>query len=132
MRYGPQLSAAGIRRILIVEDELPVAEGITELLKGDGLAVDHYVFGREALANIERLAPDVLLVDLGLPDMSGADLAQQIAARHPDLPIILMTGSVPNQTAPAEVLRLVRGTLEKPFDYPVLVELLLTCGTAPS
>jgi len=125
MRYGPQLSAAGIRRILIVEDELPVAEGITELLKGDGLTVDHYIFGREALANIERLAPDVLLVDLGLPDMSGAELAQQVAARHPDLPIILMT-ALPH-VVPADVQAATCAVLHKPFSPAVLFAAIASC-----
>src|SRR5208337_4834324 len=47
--------------------------------------------GREALAAMERAAPDIVLTDLLMPEMDGLELVQAIRAKYPTIPVILMT-----------------------------------------
>ena len=63
-----------------------------DLLQEAGLAVVEAGSGAQALAAIESRAPDVLVVDVGLPDMSGVELARRIRGRLPDLPVVFATG----------------------------------------
>jgi len=53
--------------------------------------VAEYVTGAEALAGLESVAPEVLLVDLGLPDISGLDVVRFAASRHPDCDILVVS-----------------------------------------
>ena len=50
-----------------------------------------YTSGRDALAGLAEAAPDVLLVDLGLPDISGLEVIGSIATRHPDCNILVVS-----------------------------------------
>lgn len=69
------------RRILVVDDNVDAANSLAVLLRGMG----HEVFvaheGRAALADLSRIRPDIALLDIAMPDMSGYDLARQIRSR---------------------------------------------------
>ena len=69
------------RRILVVDDNVDAATSLALLLRGMG----HEVFvaheGRAALADLSRIRPDIALLDIAMPDMSGYDLARQIRSR---------------------------------------------------
>lgn len=80
--------------ILLVEDE-PVSAGVTRrMLKEAGLAGGLVVAGRldAALKELEHARPDVVLLDMGLPDSSGPDTIRAVCGRFPKLPVIVMTG----------------------------------------
>lgn len=84
----------GQERILLVDDEPQVAEMQARLLASLGYQVDHQCDPRHAL-EILRSAPqgyDLLITDMTMPKMNGAELAQRALALRPDLPIILCTG----------------------------------------
>lgn len=53
--------------------------------------VGQYPTGRETIAGLAQAAPDVLLVDLGLPDISGLEVIRHAAARHPDCDVLVFT-----------------------------------------
>jgi DNA-binding NarL/FixJ family response regulator len=80
-------------RVLLVDDQTLIRQGIQTLLELEddlevvGLAGD----GREALAQVERLRPDVVLLDVRMPVMDGVAAARAIAARHPDVRVIFLT-----------------------------------------
>jgi DNA-binding NarL/FixJ family response regulator len=79
------------RTVLLVEDDHRQRELVTDVLSDRGLRVTAVPFARDALARLQEIAPDVVVVDLGLPDLDGVDLIRMIRERHPSLPIIVLT-----------------------------------------
>ncbi|PWC31202.1 response regulator transcription factor [Azospirillum sp. TSO35-2] len=78
-------------RILIVEDDAALARGLVGALKLGGYAVDHVASGEEATA-LERAEPYGLVVlDLGLPDLSGFEVLTRIRRRGSTVPVMLLT-----------------------------------------
>jgi DNA-binding response OmpR family regulator len=73
--------------ILLVEDEDAIAEPLAAGLRREGFQVDRVATGAEALA---APRPDLVLLDLRLPDLDGADVCRELRARS-DVPIIIVT-----------------------------------------
>ncbi len=80
-------------RVLVVDDHPVVRRGIKSLLaEEDGIeVVGEAVNGREAVEQVELLNPDVILMDLVMPEMSGIEAIQRITAAHPQARILVMT-----------------------------------------
>ena len=79
-------------RILVVEDETLQAEMVTGMLRTWGHEVLSVDDGQKALAAVERSAPDLILLDVFLPDTSAVELIPQIKSIQPDARIITLTG----------------------------------------
>ncbi|MET0402016.1 MAG: response regulator transcription factor [Cystobacter sp.] len=78
-------------RILIVEDNAALARGLTASLKASGFAVDHVTHGVSALDE-HRLVPyNLMILDVGLPDLSGFDVLKQLRQRGASIPVLLLT-----------------------------------------
>ncbi len=77
-------------KLLLVEDEPSIAEGLTITLEAEGFQVAWVKDGHEAIPAWERLRPDLILLDLMLPGMSGTDICRSIRSRS-DVPIIMVT-----------------------------------------
>ncbi len=77
-------------KILIVEDEVAIAEGLTATLEAEGFSVVLAVSGNAALLGWERERPDLVLLDLMLPGMSGTEVCRRLRARS-DIPIIMVS-----------------------------------------
>lgn len=82
-------------RMLIVDDHEVVREGLAAVLaRQPGLEVAAQAdSGAEALQRVDQLRPDLVVLDLGLPDISGIELCREIRARYPDTRIVILTGS---------------------------------------
>ncbi|WP_169979977.1 ATP-binding protein [Tautonia rosea] len=93
------VSASMPRRILIVDDERDAARLLALLLEQEGHEVSVAFDGTSALAEVERMQPDLVLLDLGLPDLDGRDVAQRIIdSSGSDRPVIVaLTGFSPGQ-----------------------------------
>ena len=78
-------------RILIVEDERAVARGLEYALKAEGFAVFWARTGMEALEMTRRERPDVITLDLRLPDMSGYDVCRTLRSENRRQPILMLT-----------------------------------------
>ncbi|GLC24027.1 ANTAR domain-containing response regulator [Roseisolibacter agri] len=92
-------------RVLLAEDEAPTRELLVELLTKFGHAVVADVgSGAEALAQARIVKPDVMLLDVHMPDGSGVEVARQIATELPDVAVVLITAdetlSVRNEDVP--------------------------------
>lgn len=76
--------------ILVVEDEQSIADNILYALKRDGFEAEHVLLGNQALAHLLRTSFDLVILDVGLPDINGFELCKKI--RHfSDVPIIFLT-----------------------------------------
>jgi DNA-binding response OmpR family regulator len=77
-------------RVLLVEDDQAIATPLVRGLEREGFDVRHCECGGDALAALDDGASDVVLLDLGLPDIDGFDLCRELRARS-DVPIIVVT-----------------------------------------
>ena len=77
--------------VLLVEDDERISEPLIRVLRSEGLDVEHVATGRDAIAAVEAHRPDLLLLDLTLPDLDGLDVCRKVRLDHPDLPIIMLT-----------------------------------------
>lgn len=81
-------------KVLVVEDQQLFAEALAASLREEGATVlDVTPSGREAVASVERECPDLVLMDLGLPDQSGLDAGREILSRHADVRIVALTSA---------------------------------------
>jgi DNA-binding response OmpR family regulator len=77
-------------RVLLVEDDDTIASPLVRGLEREGFAVEHLATGAGALARLRGVGADVVLLDLGLPDIDGFDLCRELRAGS-DVPIIVVT-----------------------------------------
>lgn len=78
-------------RIMIVEDELAIRRLLRTSLTSQGLQVIEAADGGQALAEIEQAEPDLVILDLGLPDIQGQELIRIIRTQGSTLPIVVLS-----------------------------------------
>lgn len=112
-----QEAAAPARLVLCVEDSDVSARVVTRILETRGAAVVTAGSGEDAGRLALEHRPDVVLLDLHLPDMSGEDVVRRLAARPEtrSVPVVVMTGGADERCFEALAALGVRGVLEKPF-----------------
>jgi signal transduction histidine kinase/CheY-like chemotaxis protein/DNA/RNA endonuclease YhcR with UshA esterase domain len=91
-KAGKKASRSAIERVLLIDDDHVVADGIEALLEAAGIAVRTIGRGELAASAIEQFRPDALVLDIGLPDIDGVELYRQLSRRWPNLPVIFSTG----------------------------------------
>ena len=77
-------------RILIVEDEVAIADAVAYALRSEGLEVEHCLLGSQAVARVREGGIDAVVLDVGLPDVDGFEVCRQIR-RLSDVPVIFLT-----------------------------------------
>ena len=108
-------AAATSANILLVEDSISLAELYAEELRQADLPVTHVELGKQALAAIRKSVPDVVLLDLGLPDMDGLDILRLIDEEQIPTTVIIITAQGSLNVA-VEAMRLgAYDFLVKPF-----------------
>ena len=106
--------------ILLVEDDRSLASGLCKALDNEGFVTNHVAEGRAALHVIDVEPPDIVVLDLGLPDIDGLDVLQTIRRRS-GVPVLILTA---RSSVDARVSGLDSGAddyLPKPFEIPELV-----------
>ncbi len=78
-------------RILVVEDDPAILMGLCDLLEGEGFAVQRAVDGREAIERYAGSKPDLILLDVMIPEKSGFDVCREIRRTDPLTPIVMLT-----------------------------------------
>lgn len=132
-------------RLLVVDDHAVVRSGLRMLLgsENDVQIVGEASTAAEALEAAAQLNPDLILMDIGLPDMSGIDATREIKTRFPNISILALTihedeeyffkmleagasGYVPKRAAPDELLTAIRAAATgEVYLYPSLAKLLV-------
>jgi DNA-binding response OmpR family regulator len=79
------------QRVLVVEDDPAILTGLVDLLEGEGFGVVQATTGPEALARHAEAAPDLLLLDVMIPEKSGYEVCREIRRTDPVTPIIMLT-----------------------------------------
>ncbi len=119
---------APFRRVLIVEDEAELRRVIARNLAGRGLLVREADSAAEAVRAIVRERPDVLLLDINLPDRTGWEVLRELDRSGTDVPTIVMSAVRPRPSRLAEFHPL--AYLPKPFPLDSLLRLVLEPPTA--
>ncbi|HDZ8838019.1 beta-lactam response regulator transcription factor BlrA [Aeromonas veronii] len=78
------------RVIWLVEDEASIADTLIYALQTDGFEVEWFMLGQQLLTRLEQTRPDFLILDVGLPDISGFELCKQVRALT-DIPLMFLT-----------------------------------------
>lgn len=132
-------------RILLVDDHAVVRSGLRMLLEGeqDIEIVGEAGSASESLNRITKLKPDVVLMDIGLPDMSGIEATREIKRLWPDTSVVALTihedeeyffkmleagasGYVPKKAAPEELVTAIQvAAMGEVYLYPSLAKLLV-------
>jgi CheY-like chemotaxis protein len=115
------------KRILIIDDEPAVRRLLTEVLAGEGYIVSEAPDGIRGLDCVRDASPDLIIVDLMMPVMSGWAFAEECRRTDmcSDVPIIAISAMFDMQGAAAALHRLgVRAYLAKPFDLEALLALV--------
>src|ERR1051325_3492395 len=116
-----------MRRILIVEDERVLAKNLNEMLRAHGYDVVVAANGKDAVAQASASAPDVVLLDVLLPDADGIHLLPKIKAEAPAAGVIVMTAHGNERIAVDAMKAGAFEYLTKPVD---LDELMITVNRA--
>lgn len=132
-------------RLMLVDDHEVVRSGLRMLLEGepDVEIVGEFGLAEEALASLERLKPDVVVMDIGLPDLSGIDAAREVKRLREGTAVVALTihedeeyffkmldagasGYVPKRAAPEELLTAIRAAaMGEVYLYPSMAKLLV-------
>jgi len=118
-------------RVLLVDDDPDCLMVTEEVLENEGVAVTAARSGAEAVAKIGEQPYDVLLCDVGMPGMSGWEVAHAARMRQPGLAIYMVTGWASEFAADDMRRGSVNGILGKPLDLDDLRGVLVRAATAP-
>ena len=110
---GPQDPAKP--RVLVVDDEDDLLELVRYNLAKDGYDVECVGSGEQALQSARTNPPDLVVLDLMMPKISGLDLLQQIRSVDDDIAVIILTGYPSIETASASIQHEVSAYIHKPF-----------------
>jgi DNA-binding response OmpR family regulator len=78
-------------KLLIVEDDIELQKVLSNLLQSEGFIVEVASTGSAALRKIEKIIPDLILLDLGLPDIQGETVLQTVRKDFPEIPVVILT-----------------------------------------
>jgi signal transduction histidine kinase/ActR/RegA family two-component response regulator len=128
---APLARPSGLR-VLVVEDEDAVAQLLETVLQTLGYRPRLARSGGAAVEALAEEAPDLVLTDLGLPDMSGREVARAVAERTPGTPVVLLTGWGDQLNADGEAVPGVARILAKPVTIQKLAETLKAVSSRPA
>lgn len=85
-------------RILIVDDEPEILSLVADIFMPTGYEVTTVTAASEALMLVQTAAPDVILLDIGMPDMDGLTALQRLRVLQPNVPVVMLTGNTDEET----------------------------------
>lgn len=110
------------RRVLVVEDDVAVAAGISEMLLSFGYAVSVVHTGGEALPEADRFRAEVVVLDVNLPDLGGEVVFRLLRQRWPSVPVVFSSAHVRDLREVGAAGRPHVALLQKPYEGEQLIE----------
>ncbi len=89
-------NSALIKKVMVVDDEPDTLELVKLVLESGGFETVLAASGMEALASIVNTKPDLVLLDIMMPDMDGWDVFRKIKEKYPEMPIAILTAKAQN------------------------------------
>jgi CheY-like chemotaxis protein len=117
-------------KVLVVDDELEVRQVLREFLSSRGYDVTTASGGAEAVAIVETIKPDLVLLDVAMPDMDGVETLKRIVAIEPALAVIMVTANSDISTTSKLLALGAVDYVPKPFDLDYLDQAVSTQVTA--
>lgn len=119
------VGAVASPKVLVVDDDRHVVEVLTKTLQSKGFAVASAYDGREAMAAVRKRRPDLVLLDLKMPEMDGYQVIQRLKTDDAtkDIPIVVVTAHRLDRER-TDLLKLTAAQVSKPFSAEHLVERL--------
>ncbi|OLC13927.1 MAG: hypothetical protein AUH77_03755 [Candidatus Rokubacteria bacterium 13_1_40CM_4_69_39] len=114
--------------VLVVDDERNIRALVARVLGQDQVEVHGAATGKEGLQMADEVSPDLVLLDLRLPDMDGMDVLRALRSRYPEVAVIIITGFGQIQSAVEAIKVGATDYLEKPFEH--VEKLKLAVGRA--
>ena len=114
--------------VLVVDDERNIRALVASVLGQDQVEVQGAATGKEGLQMADEVSPDLVLLDLRLPDMDGMDVLRALRTRYPEVAVIIITGFGQIQSAVEAIKVGATDYLEKPFEH--VEKLKLAVGRA--
>ncbi len=111
-------------RALIVDDDASLRELVRTVLEGAGVDVDEATNAADMRVRLADGSPDVLVLDLGLPDADGLSLCRELKAARPALPIVVLTGQEATAAEGSAVSAGADAFLHKPFGPLELIDVV--------
>ncbi len=110
--------------ILIIDDDRQLSTSFSKILTQEGYQTAAAYTGRQGIEKAELLHPDLMILDIRLPDMSGMKVFEIIHERIPKLPVIMITAFGDTETAIEAIQKGAYDFIYKPFDVPEMLELV--------
>jgi PAS domain S-box-containing protein len=117
---APRLRTQATGLVLVVDDDEAVREVAEALLADAGFRVETVASGSDALARVREGGVGAVLLDLVMPDLSGADVLRALAAEHPELPVVLASGYKRELAAERLGRETAFAFVQKPYDPEAL------------
>jgi DNA-binding response OmpR family regulator len=111
-------------KILIVEDDAIIISLISRVLKSHGYFVNTARTGKDALAKVQTSDYNLILLDIGLPDMTGIEFLEKIRTLNRDIIVIMITGHPNLDSSINSINRGADGYLVKPINNEDLIALV--------
>ena len=112
--------------VLVIDDEKNIRALLSKVLAGDQCEVYTAGTGKEGLQVADDVAPDVVLLDLRLPDIDGLEVLKVLKARHPEAAVIIITGFGQIRSAVEAIKSGATDYFEKPFEHLDKLRLAVT------
>lgn len=103
-------------QVLLIEDDVSLAEGLKKSLGSEGFIVNHLTQGKQAIHSVAAAPPDMVVLDLGLPDMDGQAVLKTIRKQDAELPVLILTARASVDDKVAGLDNGADDYLAKPFD----------------
>ncbi|MDQ4143662.1 MAG: response regulator [Actinomycetota bacterium] len=113
-----------MKRILVVDDEMDLLLAIGVLLQSAGYEVVETSTGQEGIEAAEREDPDVVVLDIGLPDISGVEVLRHLRAAGNRAKIVILSAHASGHTEATATAEGADGYLTKPFNPEELLQML--------
>lgn len=118
--------------VLIIDDNDATRMMLRHILVNNKYdVVGETAHGALALEMTEKLRPDIICLDIMLPDCNGIDLLKQLKIQFPDVPVLMVTGSNDRETVVNAIVNGASGYIVKPFNPSTLLRTLADAVTKP-